>query len=189
MFKDVTKHLNDSHVKSWEIPMLEGQKNIWKARLGDRRGNFEPRDDESSWSPGKMTSTYGDVFFFESKMSNNSVHCWVNFLGSSNDAKNFRVNFSVKSMNLCETFIYNGLVHTLEKEQSDIVDDQTCFSIKLNAVRRCLTSCNGLHIIISIRNINGQMEREDHGESDESEEKFTAKKRRFSFRPKTEAHL
>ena len=178
MFKDVMKHLNDSHVKCWEVRMLEGQKNIWRARLGNRQGNFEPKGDES-WNPGKMTSTYGDVFFFESIMSNNSIHCWVYFLGSSNDAKNFRVNFSVKSMNLCESFIYNGLVHTLEKEQSDIIDEQTCFSIKLNAVRRCVANnSRTIDIMITIKKVKDQIEDEDQGESDDSEEKPTVKKRR-----------
>ena len=189
MFKDVMKHMTDSHGNIREYKMLGGQKNIWRVRIADRNSFEHKVDDEPSWSPGKMTSTSGDLFFFQSKISGNFFHCWVNFLGSSNDAKNFRVNFSVESMNLCESFIYNGLVHTLEKEQSDIIDEQICFSIKLNAVRRCLNNINCLNIVITIKNLNDQMEGEDHGESDDSEEKPTVKKRRFSFRPKTEFHL
>ena len=191
MFKNVMKHLNDSHGNVREIPMLKGQENIWKAKIADRN-NFEQKDDEPSrsWSPGKMTSTSGDVFFFQAKMSNNSIHCWVNFLGSSDDAKNFNVNFSVdKSVNFCETFNYNGPVHTLEKEQSDIIDEQICLSIKLNAVKRCLVNNYCLNIMMTIKNLKDQIEGEDHGESDNSEEKPTVKKRRRSLRPKTEAQL
>ena len=178
MFKDVMKHINDSHGNVREIKMLRGQKNIWRVKISNR----QDLDDKLSWS-GTMTSTSGDVFFFQAKISNNYFHCWVNFLGSSGDAKNFNVNLSVdKSVNFCETFIYNGPVHILEKEPSDIIEEQICFSIKMNAVRRCLTNFNRLNIMITIKNINDQMEGEDHGESDDSEKKPTAKKRRRSMR-------
>ena len=190
MFKDVMKHLNDSHGNLWTIPMLEGQRNIWMARLVDRQ-TFQTNE-ECSWSPGKMTSTSGDIFFFEAKISNNSIHCWVTFLGSSEDAKNFRVNFSVddKSVKFSETFIYNGPVHTLEKEQSDIIDEQICFSIKQKAAIRCLDKdFKRLTIMIAIKNVKDQIEGEDHGESDDSEEKPIKKKIRRSMRSKTEVNL
>merc|ERR1712110_1369446 len=107
-------------------------------------------------------------------MSNNAIHCWVNLLGSSDEAKNFKVNFSVdKSVNFSETFIYNGPVHTLEKEPCDIIDRQICFSIKLNAIKRCLTNnSKSIDIMITIKNVK------DHG----SEKKPTVKKRRRSLR-------
>jgi hypothetical protein len=134
-----------------------------------------------------MTSTSGDVFFFEAKMSNNSIHCWVNFLGSSDEAKNFKVNFSVdKSGNFCETFLYNGPVHTLDKEQSDIIDGQICLSINRNAVRRLAEKSKCLDIKITIKNVKDQIEAENYGESDDSEEKPTVKKRRHSVRSKPE---
>lgn len=184
MFKDVMKHLNDSHVNGWEIkPMLKGQKNIWMASLVSQ-SNFELMN---RWTPGKMTSTSGDVFFFEAKMSIDSIHCWVNFLGSSDDAKNFKVNFSVdKSGNFCETFTYNGPVHTLETEQSDIIDGQICLTINRNAIRRLAEKSKCLNVKITIRNVNAKLEDEDLGESDDSEEKPTVKKRRHSVRSKPE---
>ena len=130
-----------------------------------------------------MTSTSGDVFFFEAKIRNDLAYFWVNFFGSSDDAKNFNVNFSVdKSVNFCETFNYSGPVHTLEKEQSDIIDDQICFSIKLNAVKRCLVNNKCLNIVVIIKNLKDQIEGEVRGESDDSEEKPTVKKRRSSLR-------
>ena len=134
-----------------------------------------------AWPPSTMTSTSGDVFFFQAKISNNYFHCWVNFLGSSGDAKNFNVNLSVdKSVNFCETFNYNGPVHTLEKGQSDIIDDQICFSIKLNAVKRCLVNNCCLYIMMTIKNLKDQIEGEEREKSDDSDKKPTVKKRRRS---------
>ena len=43
--------------------------------------------------------------------------------------------------------------------------------------------------MISIKNSKDQIEVEDQRESDDPEEKPTVKKRRFSFKPKTEFHL
>ena len=44
-----------------------------------------------------MTSTCGAEFFFGAWITKDGFHCWVNFLGSSDDAMNYTVNFSVKS--------------------------------------------------------------------------------------------
>ena len=196
LFKDVNKHLGDFHADYREVPMLNGETNRWMVKLTDQKGNFEQNieDHQFSWSPGKMTNTSGDIFFFESRMSNDSFDCWVNFFGSSDDAKNFTVQFYIgnKSEKIQESLDYKGLVHTLDKEQFDIMDEQRCFSIKLKAVKRFLNKKKMFCILIVIKNIkdiNDQNEDEDYGESDESEKKPTVKKRRRSMRSKTEVPL
>ena len=140
------------------------------------------------WSPSTMTSTSGDVFFFEAKMSNDSVYCWVNFLGSSDDAEDFTVNLSIHNMNYRESFNYDGPVHTLDKIQNDIIEKENCFSIKLDAIKRCLSkNSKSINIIITIKSFKDQIfgessesdDSEDE-ESDESEKKPTVKKRRRS---------
>ena len=177
LFKDVMEHIFDSHSNDSEISKIAGETNVWTARLRNSR-NFEQRHKDNSicWSK-KMTSACGAVFFFEAWMIQNTIHCWVNFLGSLDDAKNFTVNFSV-SNNARETFIYDGPVHTLDKKQFDILEEQSCFLIKLDAVRRCLSSKSRFHIMITIKNLKEKNEGEDNGESEDSEEKPTVKKRR-----------
>ena len=141
-----------------------------------------------------MTSTSGDIFFFEAKTRNDSAYFWVNFFGSSDDAKNFIVKFSIHNMNYRERFIYEGPVHTLDKKQNDIIGKENCFSIKLDAVLRCLyKNLDCLNVMIKIENVKDQIfgkssesdnsESEESNdsedkESDESEKKPTVKKRR-----------
>ena len=82
-------------------------------------------------------------------------------------------------MNCCESFSYNGPVHTLDKDHSDILEEEGCFFIKLSAARRCLNKeSKSLCITITIKNVKDEIKVEDHGESDESEKKPTVKKRR-----------
>ena len=139
-----------------------------------------------------MTSTSGDVFFFAGQIISDSVYFWVNYFGSSDAAKDFIVNFTIQNMNYRESFIYEGPVHTLDKKQNDIVDKENCFSIKLDAVVRCLNNLKGLNIMITIKNQiemnfeesdeskSGQSDDSEDQESDESEKKPTGKKRRRS---------
>ena len=137
LFNDVMKHMNDFHGGDFEIPMVENEKNVWIASITNT-SNFDQRNEyhDIFWSR-KMTSTCGAVFFFQAWMINNTIHCWVNFLGSLDDAKNFKVNFSVKNNDI-ESFIYIGPVHTFDEKQCTILGEQSCFLIKLDAVRRCL---------------------------------------------------
>ena len=153
------------------------------------------------WSPGKITNTSGDVFFFEAKTRNDSFYCWVNFLGSSDAAKDFIVNFSIHNMNYRESFIYEGPVHTLDKKQNDIIDKDNCFSIKLDAIVRCLNNLKCLNIMITIKNQiemnfeesdeskSGESDDSEDEESDESEKKPTVKKRRRSSKSKYKVNL
>ena len=144
------------------------------------------------WPPGKLSSTSGDVFFFEAKVHSDSAYFWVNFFGSSDDAKNFIVKFSIHNMNYRERFIYEGPVHTLDKKHNDIIGKDNCFSIKLDAVLRCLNNLKCLNIMITIKNQiemnfeesdeskSGESDDSEDKESDESEKKPTVKKRRRS---------
>ena len=150
-----------------------------------------------------MTCASGDVFFFEAKLRNDLVYFWVNYFGSSDDAKNFTVDFSIHNLNYRESFNYNGPVHTLDKNQNEISDKHNCFSIRLDAVLRCLyKNLDCLNVMIKIKNVKDQIfgkssesdnseskesssesEESDDSEdqeSDESEKKPTVKKRRRS---------
>ena len=99
-------------------------------------------------------------------------------------------------MNYHESFIYEGPVHTLDKKQNDIIGKQNCFSIKLDAVLRCLyKNSNCLKVMIKIKNVKnqifGESSESDNSESEESDDsedkesnesvkKPTVKKRRRS---------
>ena len=128
-----------------------------------------------------MTSTCGAEFFFGAWITKDGFHCWVNFLGSSDDATNFTVNYSVENnaASFHESFIYNGPVQTLDKEQVKILEEQGCFFIKLDAFKRCFkqdvrnNDLKSMAIVIIIKK-----EGEDYGESDESEKKPTVKRRK-----------
>ena len=67
----------------------------------------------------KMTTTCGAVFFFEACLTQNGLYCWVNFVGSLDDAKNFAVKFHTahESEKGPESFTYNGSVRTLDEDQ------------------------------------------------------------------------
>ena len=154
-----------------ELPMIEDETNFWIASLTLTPKCFQLHQEgfDKFWSR-KMTSTCGAGFFFEAWMKQNALNCWI-WIGSLDDTKNFIVNFSV-SNNDRETFIYNGPIHTLDKEESSILEEQSCFFIKLDAVKRCLDKKSKFDIRITIK------DDEDSGESDGSEEKPTVKKRR-----------
>ena len=66
-----------------------------------------------------MTTTCGAVFFFEAYLAHSGFYCWVNFVGSLDDAKNFAVNFHTanESEKGHESFTYNGSVRTLDEDQ------------------------------------------------------------------------
>ena len=69
--------------------------------------------------PRKITTTCGAVFFFEACLTQNGSYCWVNFVGSLDDAKNFAVKFHTahESEKGPESFTYNGSVRTLDEDQ------------------------------------------------------------------------
>ena len=46
LFKDLTKHLTDSHGNDNKIQMLEGRRNVWAARLTDRQKKNPKLDKE-----------------------------------------------------------------------------------------------------------------------------------------------
>ena len=99
LFKDITKHLDDCHFDRCIKLKNEGQ-NVWRVNLTDKKRNFEQSDDLGFGTAGPWyatRSTCGAVFFPQACLKENGIHCWVNFLGSSDDAKNYTVNFSVKS--------------------------------------------------------------------------------------------
>ena len=70
--------------------------------------------------PRKMITTCGAVFFFEACLTQSGSHCWVNFVGSLDNAKNFAVEFHTdnESEKGQESFTYNGSVRTLDEDQA-----------------------------------------------------------------------
>ena len=59
----------------------------------------------------------------------------------------------------------------------------------MDAVKRSLINGNAFKITISIQNLKGQIEGEDHRESDGSEEKPTVKKRRQNQSPLVNTYI
>ena len=125
LFKDLTKHLNDHHVNHKEVPI--SKRNTWISKLSDSQGRFESRLKNLPCfrSPAKMTTSCGAVFFFEACLTQSGFYCWVNFVGSLDDAKNFVVEFQTanESETGHESFTYKGSVHTLDEKQCNIMEE------------------------------------------------------------------
>merc|ERR1712037_516487 len=109
----------ESNVQIW--PAL---RNVWMAKLEDNLRNFENYgdDEESNWPPKKIINTDGAVFFIEALMTKTGFYCWANYLGSSDDAKNFAIEFHTGNKSAMsrrnaqdESFNYTGPVHTLDE--------------------------------------------------------------------------
>ena len=128
LFKDLTKHLNDYHANHKEMHILD--RNVWMSYL--MRGTSLDVKTTSQVTqhlfqnplgyipPRKMKTTCGAVFFFEACLTQSGSYCWVNFVGSLDDAKNFAVEFHTanESEKSHESFTYNGSVRTLDEDQA-----------------------------------------------------------------------
>ena len=119
LFKDLTKHLNDHHVDHKKMNILK--RNVWISYLIGSQKTLQDLVEKSLGYifPRKMTTTCGAVFFFEACLNQSGFYCWVNFVGSLDDAKNFSVEFHTanESEKGHESFTYNGPVRTLDEEQ------------------------------------------------------------------------
>ena len=116
--------MNDHHVNLKELPIFK--RNVWISSIIDSQGKFESSLKHLPYfrSPGKMTSTSGAIFYYESCLTQIGFYCWVNFAGSLDDAKNFVVEFHTanESEKGKESFTYKGSVHTLDEKHCQIME-------------------------------------------------------------------
>ena len=71
-----------------------------------------------------MITTCGALFYYEACFTQSGFYCWVNFVGSLDDAKNFEVEFHTanESEKGKESFTYKGSVHTLDEKHCQIME-------------------------------------------------------------------
>ena len=97
------------------------KRNVWISSITDSQGKFQSCRLNLPFfrSPGKMITTCGAIFYYEACLTQSGFYCWVNFVGSLDDAKNFAVEFqtSNESEKGHESFTYNGSVRTLDEKQ------------------------------------------------------------------------
>ena len=102
------------------MPILK--RNVWMSYLIDSQRLLQNLVQRHTvyLAPQKMTTVCGAVFFFEVCLAKSGSYCWVNFVGSLDDAKNFAVEFHTanESEKGHESFTYNGSVRTLDEDQA-----------------------------------------------------------------------
>ena len=125
LFKDLTQHLNDHHVDLKEVPIFK--RNVWISSITDSQGKFESslKHLPFFWPPAKMTTACGAIFYYTVCLTQSGFYCWVNFVGSLDDAKNFVVEFHTanESEKGKESFTYKGSVHTLDEKYCHIMEE------------------------------------------------------------------
>ena len=169
LFKNLIDHLEMCLKDSLEdsLPPLEEPIVVEKMLNGEANhflvllGIHEEIEDSDYWSPSKMTSTCGAVFFASAYVIYPTVYIWLCFLGSSEEAKKYRCTYSIKNEMRNENFIYSGPVHTLDKSYEDIIASGSLLGIGVEAVKRSLNNEKELEIEITIRNLKEEAKDED----------------------------
>ena len=95
--------------------------------------SYKEFNNKEAWTPSKITSNCGAVFFTYFYVKNETLYVWVCLLGSSDEAKNFSCKYSMKN-EIGEKFTYTGPVHTVDKNCEDIVTSGSLLGIGIDAV-------------------------------------------------------
>jgi hypothetical protein len=159
LFKDVIDHLKKCLIKPaiYEEKMSNGEGNKFLVEYCTSRFGLK---DGKSWSPGKMTTSCGAVFFNTAYIENKVMYFLICILGSSDEAKKYSCTFSIKN-EIGEKFIYSGPVHTIDKGKDDIIASGSVFMMGLNAVRNSLNEDKELEVEVAIRNLKEEAKDED----------------------------
>ena len=158
LFKDVIDHLEvclENPINEKE--MSNGEANNFLVIFNTN----EKFKDGDYWSPTKMISTCGAVFFTSGYVKNETVYFWLNLLGSSDEAKKYACTSSIKNKNGIEKFIYSGLVHTLDKGYEDIISSGSLLTIGVDAAKSSLNDKKNLEVEITIRNLKEEAKDDD----------------------------
>ena len=156
-FKDVMDHLKTLHkLKVLEYKMVVGKVNTFNVRLN----NSNDLHSDIFWTPSKVTTSCGAVFFQVGKTIAKTLYFWIIFLGSSDEARKYSCTCSVTSK-IGEKFNFNGPVHTLDKEFMDIIDSGSLLMIGLNAAQRSLNDRKQLEVEVTIRNLKEEAKDDD----------------------------
>ena len=157
LFKDVLVHLR----KCLKGPIYEEKMSdveVNKFSICIDTGRELENDD--SWTPTKITSTCGAVFFLSVYIENKTLYAWICLLGSSDEAKKFKVSYSMKNK-IGENFIYTGPVHTLDKRYDDVITSGSLLGIRIDAVKRSLNEEKQFEFEITIRNLKEEAKDEN----------------------------
>jgi len=127
MFKDVNDHLVTVHKNNRKWKMVVGEKNKWATFKPFKNSELDGST-RVTWSPRKITSTEGDVFYEVCYLANKACHFMIYLLGSPDEAKKFSCTFSVTNED-GEKIIYTGKIHTLDEKADDIIASESLFRI------------------------------------------------------------
>ena len=160
VFKDVICHQKTFH---------NGLKCEYKPVIGEQNKFLVPYStdlekyglkDGLSWSPSKLTSSCGAVFFSVGKIVGETFYLWIIFFGSSDEAKKFSCTLSITSK-IGEKFNFSGPVTTLDKSYDDIIATGSLLMIAVDAAKRSLNDQKTLKVEISITKIVVKEEAKD----------------------------
>ena len=157
LFKDVIDHLKKCQPAVYEEKMSNGEENKFLVEYGTSKFGLK---DKKSWSPGKMTTSCGAVFFNTAYTENKVMYFLICLMGSSDEAKKYSCTFSIKN-EIGEKFIYSGPVHTIDKGKDDIIASGSLLMMGLNAVKNSLNEEKSLEVEITIRNLKEEAKDDD----------------------------
>ena len=150
LFKDVIDHLKTC--LKWPIfeeEIYNGEENKFLVTFNTERNGLKH---DTSWIPGKMTSSCGAVFFKLGFVENKTFYIWICLLGSSDEAKKYSCTYSIKN-EIFEKFIYSGPVHTIDKGKDDIIASEQLLMMGTSAAQRSLNDEKQLSVEITIKNL------------------------------------
>ena len=153
VFKDVICHLKTFHkgLKCEYKPVIREQNKFLVGYATEKYG----LKDGLFWSPSKLTSSCGAVFFSVGKIVRETVYLWIIFFGSSDEAKKFCCTLSITSK-IGEKFNFSGPVSTLDYSYDYIIASGSLLMIAVDAAKRSLNDQKTLKVEISIEKLKDE---------------------------------
>lgn len=158
------EHYNTEHEGEQPTPDYEEGKNKFTIEYD----NLEKFDyvNYSFW-PTKLQATNGDIFFQVDRIGSDEImHFWVYFMGSSEEAANYSYTFYLTGKSQ-EEFIYHGPVVPLDENHKDVIKNHRTFIIGTQAIKRLIEDGGLLNIEVTIHCLKDQTN--DYDESGVSE--------------------
>ena len=157
LFKDVIEHLETSHKDLYDF----GKKNHFFSFLEMDKNRLK---NNAFWTPVKVTTSCGALFFFAAKVVNERFCFLLTFMGSSDEAENYSSSISIenkigKKINI---FNFTGPVHTIDEGADDIIASGSLLSIGIDIAKRSLNEKKELLFEITIRNLKEEAKDDDN---------------------------
>ena len=127
------------------------------------------------WVPRKIIveNKNGTVFLEVGKSSLNKqeAYRWIYFHGSPDEAKNYGYTMTVSGETI-ESFTYHGYMHTLDDNWGKIIDEKSCLTIPIEAIKRIMDEETKVNVEVSIHFLkeDAKDEESESGVSDGSDD-------------------